>query len=641
MSHFLLIDSTTSSLLALKVNQNVVATEGKELKVISEEAKTKVTDDTIIIINAEAKIKGEALQDSKAIELIYWFQCKYNLKNPIVVFSVFSLNHQLRRNPNHFVLVSPGCYFYEEIPVLNDSYKPKPLSAFDDLKPFLKPKIDEILGTFRHRYANYSGMALMLEAAGIKPEDFETLQKNERFSTFVNSLDYAILTTYFGRNSNPSTLELKGKKRILLVDDMAEEGWLPILGKIIYEDAKSKKLDFVKVKTNANGWDESLTQEELEVKIKSHTPHLILLDLRLGDEQGSKPIQELGGYKLLTFLKNDPIYKGVPVIMFTATTKADTVKTLLQAGANAVWTKPGIDEGLSQKDIVERYEQLVTLIDATFNEFENLDLGLDENSKVVISFEEVRTHFYKKLDWIRYRIELSQNPIVTNFDDYTDIIVDTNFFISGDISQSRLNFEKTFINIFSLAHIFKDRRTEHCFEVNSTTIVSKKFPKIVLLNSILDEILSFAKTYKGEKPNVWKRSLLAFTVLRTLFDKKLLRTELVYLNGNKPSTALSTPGDNTIPALSLNVSQSSTIDADDLIVIEVKHIVKGEEFEIKNNVKLKFTTSDPKVLVLTNEKDKAGKIPYKVKATISDPSKFDIFNIEQFNTEMDIILSKL
>ena len=214
---------------------HIIATDGKELEVISEEAKAKICDDTIIIINAEARIKGEALQDSKAIELIYWFRCKHNLKKPIVIFSVFSLSYQLRSNPNHFLLVSPGCYFYESISVLEGSNF-KPLSAFDDLKPFLKPQIDEILGTFRHRYANYSAMALMLEAAGIKPEDFEPLQKNERFSTFVNSLDYAILTTYFGRNTAGHVgVHIDGKKRILLVDDMAEEGWLSILNEIVYK----------------------------------------------------------------------------------------------------------------------------------------------------------------------------------------------------------------------------------------------------------------------------------------------------------------------------------------------------------------------------------------------------------------------
>lgn len=646
MSNFLLIDSTTGSLLSPKVNQNVIATKDKELKAIAEEAKNKITDNTIIVINAEAKIKGEALQDSKAIELIYWFRCKYDLKNPIVLFSVFSWSYLLRKNPSYFVLASPGCYFFEEIPVLNDSYKPKPLSAFDDLKPFLKPKIDEILGTFRHRYANYSAMALMLEAAGIKPEGFEYLKQNEHFSTFVNSLDYAILTTYFGRNTAGHVgVGIKRKKRIMLVDDMAEEGWLSILRSIIYNDADSQKLDFAKVITNVNGWDESLTRNELEVKIKDHTPHLILLDLRLGDEQGNKAVEELGGYKLLTYLQNHSVYKGVPVIMFTATTKADTVKTLLRAGATAVWTKPGIDEGLSQKEITERYDHLLTLIESTFNKFEQLDLGVNDKTTSNLSFEVSRTDFLKKLDWVKYRVELlPQNGIQTNFDCYTDIIIDTNFFISGDDSQSHLDFEKTFTNIFLLIQIIKNSKTKHKFTVNNNQSVKQNYPKIVILNSIFDEILNFAKTYDGSEPNKWKRSLLSFDVIRTLFGEKLVRTEMVYISdkSKKPISSLNFLNDTEIAARSLGVSSNIRINPDDLIVAEVKRIIENIEFEIKNNDKMKFITSEPKVLILTNESDdEADKIPSKIKSTISDHTKFDIFNIHKFNIEMDIVLSKL
>lgn len=568
MSNFLLIDSTENSLLATKVDNNVVATTGKELKEIAKEATTKISDDTntIIVINAEAKIEGEALQDSKATELIYWFRCKHNLKNPIVVFSVFSLSHQLRRNPNHFVLVSHGCYFYEGIPDLEASNF-KPLSAFDDLKPFLKPQIDEILGTFRHRYANYSAMALMLEAAGIKPEDFESLKENERFSTFVNSLDYAILTTYFGRNSNPSTLEREvSQKRILLVDDMAEEGWLPILRTIIYNDADSQKLDFVKVITNANGWDESLTRNELEVKIKNHTPHLILLDLRLGDEQGNKPIEELGGYKLLTFLKKTYKFKGVPVIMFTATTKADTVKTLLRAGATAVWTKPGIDEGLSKKEIVKRYEQLLIQIDYTFKQFENLNLGLNEDERSRYGFEQKINTFFKRLEWIRYRVNLiekeNRETIINELLQFTDIIVDTNFFITGYGSNNsptdrRLDFIETFSNLYCLALLLKGFEAKHDLEImmgdNSRLVsISQKMPRIVVLNKIIDEVITKAREYGNnfvrdehgnlvtdqngnnvrENTQLWLRADIAFFVLRSMYNENLIRTDLAFIANN-------------------------------------------------------------------------------------------------------------
>ncbi len=690
MSQYILIDSN-DELRSQFSDYHCIGTFNKSIEAIAQEAHEHLGIDSTVLIHAETEIQGKLLQEFKAIELVYLLRCKYHCKNPIVVYSSFSLSYLLRKNPEHFILASPSCYYYPVLPPLPDSgAKFTPLQQLEDIRPFLKPRVDEILKNFRHRYANYSGMALTLEAAGIDSNTFEPLRPNTDFKSFTDSLDFAILIKYFGFSAASASASITNKvrkKKILLVDDLAQDGWLPILRQVIYNDPNAEQLDFAEVALDdKRDCDEAQTFENTKEKILLHKPHLILLDLRLGDETGPKEVDELGGYHLLTQLKTNDTFKGVPIIMFTASANAETVKTLMRAGATAVWTKLGIDESLTKERVAERYIQLLGAIDGVFGEFGKIIQGLNEGSSTNISFEEERTNLLKKLDWLNYRIKLSQGAITTDFDDYTDIIIDTNFFISGDEKQTHLDFEKTFVNVFCLINLLKDKKTEHSFDVNGI-IIKKEFPKVILLNSIIDEILNFAKTFHGSQPQKWKRSLLSFDILRTLFDKEMVRTELVYLKNKKPVQGLQFLNTNETKSLTLRVMSNLTkvtgaeevefelrnsaklrsttptgvsiatntngvlteikietpkIDPDDLIVAEVRYIVDSVEFEIKSNVKIKFITSNSKVLVLTNENARdSDRIPMKIKSAIKAPDKCKTFNIKIFNHLMDSIVSKL
>jgi DNA-binding response OmpR family regulator len=69
-------------------------------------------------------------------------------------------------------------------------------------------------------------------------------------------------------------------------------------------------------------------------------PHLIFLDIKLGQENG---------LTFLSFLKTSPLSKGLPVIMFSGIDESKITKFALSAGAVDFVTKPVVASQLLQK----------------------------------------------------------------------------------------------------------------------------------------------------------------------------------------------------------------------------------------------------------------------------------------------------
>lgn len=119
------------------------------------------------------------------------------------------------------------------------------------------------------------------------------------------------------------------KPRILLVDD--EPSIVKIVGKRL-------EVAGFEVRMAMDG------QEGLE-KAKTEEPDLIVLDLML---------PKLNGYEVCSALKQDPIYQGIPIIMFSARTHEKDERTALQCGADAYMHKP-----FKSEDLVGRIRALI------------------------------------------------------------------------------------------------------------------------------------------------------------------------------------------------------------------------------------------------------------------------------------------
>lgn len=145
--------------------------------------------------------------------------------------------------------------------------------------------------------------------------------------------------------------------RVLYIDDNAGNGWTEMLSNmftgatikgVIPEKIYENKIDVLYEKQVKNELTDNIS--------------LILLDLRLFDESGrSADIKHMSGKILLEKIRGN--YKGVPILMTTASDKVWSYEELLKSGADAYWIKEGISNNLDASDSVRNYFKLVWLVE--------------------------------------------------------------------------------------------------------------------------------------------------------------------------------------------------------------------------------------------------------------------------------------
>jgi CheY-like chemotaxis protein len=127
-------------------------------------------------------------------------------------------------------------------------------------------------------------------------------------------------------------------KKILLIDDMAHEGWKSVLEKTV-------------VKTTGEILT-AITQDEAEIKLKEEFD-LIFLDVRLIELDHFKlSVQDMSGFKILKKIKKkftNPNF-STPVILITATNKIWNIEAFRQYGIDGYYIKEHPDHSFS-KDI--------------------------------------------------------------------------------------------------------------------------------------------------------------------------------------------------------------------------------------------------------------------------------------------------
>ncbi len=154
------------------------------------------------------------------------------------------------------------------------------------------------------------------------------------------------------KNAANSFVKIDGKAKILLIDDEANKGWF-LFYKSLFKHNNAINLDTLNIEYSSYLRDEIITKA-ME-KIKGFNPDLILLDLRLCDEDfmnntKTSP-QDLTGYRILKGIKD--FNKGMQVIITTASNKAWNYQATVSEGANYYVIKSG------NSDIAENMELFV------------------------------------------------------------------------------------------------------------------------------------------------------------------------------------------------------------------------------------------------------------------------------------------
>jgi CheY-like chemotaxis protein len=657
MSSYLIVDSNVNYALKLYkaltdndtnfIEKNIIVPSNHGFGTLSRIITERVNQfkelgepDVRILINVEGISEGGCRQQQQLVEQAFWLRCKHNLTNPIIFYSLQSVNQLLKTKPENFILLAPGNYHIRQPldPEIIKNSNFRSINKKDNLKPYLKPKIN--LEQTRHRYANYVGMILMgLLTEKVYPSSNILNEENELYGElfqFLNSLDYHLLQNYFNLSLDeiPPTqlaslkIQPPPENKILLIDDLSA-GWKPIISQMIYGDSNDPNLDALtiqyKEKNNKKVVDIKVTQDALKNLIDSHKPHLILLDLRLNDEEGLKEVTDLGGFKLLRFIKTNPYYKGLPVIMFTASSNPDTVKTLIEAGAEYVWTKPGLDENLNTNRIFERYDRLSQYVTNIFYKFDK-DIKLESGNNV----EETRLKLFEKVEFTKYRAKLNNLRNENHyFNDFTDIFVDTNFAVED---------ARTLTNVFKLAQIC--RKSTHSFHIEGSNFQITA-PKIVFDNFVIDEIIHHSKEVVEGKPYFWKISVIAYDLVRGLFQDDLARAEY---NSFKIS----------LEPESLLLRTEYNVHADPFIVGGIKNILSGLPFKLRRRFQNKttkkwqeefklanYTTPQPRVLLLTNDGGLKSRVETEINSLASPNGTLEVIRSSNFNSNSGVCFNEL
>ena len=251
------------------------------------------------------------------------------------------------------------------------------LSEWDAISAGIKRQIEDIEGNFQKYYANttleYESLeneksVLLNEIIEVQKESSEVEKKLTKFQNQLKSWEQ-LLNHY--RKSNNKIYEIAYKElfneaalpklsketRILLIDDNAQNGWEEILKEMTGAKIKS----FVPERKFIDDPEQLYQNVKSLLVSQGFNPHLIMLDLRLFDElDRSIDVENLSGKLLLQSIKQD--FKGIPVLITTASNKVWTYQSLINLGADAYWIKEGIDEQRQIIDSVNNYCKLLFLL---------------------------------------------------------------------------------------------------------------------------------------------------------------------------------------------------------------------------------------------------------------------------------------
>ena len=150
----------------------------------------------------------------------------------------------------------------------------------------------------------------------------------------------------------------KPGKKIVLLDDFAEEGWKHLLRETLFENVDDRGLESVFV---APPIPDSITEDWVQNAVLKFDPDLVLLDLRLhGNREHSVPVKDTTGAKVLEILRREDL--GLPVVLMTASNKYWTYRDMLRLGADGYWMKAGLGEHQPPVAPEEHYAELFQLV---------------------------------------------------------------------------------------------------------------------------------------------------------------------------------------------------------------------------------------------------------------------------------------
>jgi len=390
-------------------------------------------EDLLIFINIDLKLENFRRQHQSGVDILKYLRLVESFSLPgstirisnhardthCVLYSLRSRQQLLKQKPESLIISSEGTSFVRlpsDFSQLDFKQAIQSKANIDSLEPYFR--IDLTVPDDRHDWANWWGIRQLYEVQK-RVEANPKMRYPQNVSEKSQNLRSKQAIFLYGRNSQHLDAAFKNLEnrigelrtqlgervpRILHIDDRWKDGWSAIFMKMIYEKGLPQPVQpaneslpykdfafrnrslFRVVTSYGDGISPQLKPEERFLKIrdgvseaiKGFGPHLILLDLRLLGETGTRyDVASLSGARILKWLRDQ--YQSIPIIMTTASNKVWTLEKLLQVGADAFWVKEGLDERRSAEETVRNYCRILELTEKTTAErydfLNRFDLG--------------------------------------------------------------------------------------------------------------------------------------------------------------------------------------------------------------------------------------------------------------------------
>lgn len=398
--------------------------------ILSEQGNNK----ELIFIYCIDKPEGVLVENMRyyGIDFLVWLRLR-GIKNHCIITSFRPLTQMISLHDHHLILLTKGVTFLQ-LPIVDlveDYVKNiRTKNRYSDRTEILQFSKNTVnVPLLRHEYANsFGAMRLQWTINNIFKTDIDILKKNQN-----NSLQFEILK-YLNENSfsysdkkqiesiQKHRLHFQEKRPKVLYFDDQSELWEDLLkfifgGNLICEKPK--------------GSFEDMEQQIISL-IKREQPQCLLLDLRLQNEKQSytNPLEYSGG-KLLKIIKT--LFPTLPVILFTASNKAHNFKKLLRLGAETMWTKESMDQGINNDYAIENLLQLMIDVKKAYSKFKKPIHSILYEAELKLMENE---YLFDKT------ISINHNEAPKWFQNCNYLIVDTNVFINDYITKDPLQKEK-------------------------------------------------------------------------------------------------------------------------------------------------------------------------------------------------------
>ncbi|MBL0065537.1 MAG: hypothetical protein IPP38_11110 [Bacteroidetes bacterium] len=302
---------------------------------------------------------------------------------PIIFLSDLTLDVVIRNNdfdpdinPQN-ILLTKGVFLSsfdtDQIKILINKVKPCAENEYN-LRILNKLKISQKASVGKHSISNAWGCFKLAQVTGLRDE----IYKDGYVTDHLKSLYAKYLICYNDTYTNDRLIDLSpikcNGKKILLIDDQAEEGW-SILMKNIFKSAGNdfRAIDGSKYKNSETKLfhDFESFYSECQKQIGKDWD-LILMDLRLNPEKEDIDNDiifptHFSGYKLIDEFLNQN--KGYQIIVSTASNKIWNINAALKRGATSYYIKESPEFNYSIRETKRNYENFKYDVQKCFEKY--------------------------------------------------------------------------------------------------------------------------------------------------------------------------------------------------------------------------------------------------------------------------------